>query len=368
MKTPLLAAITLDASGGGVAVVARLAWQVLRDCWGEAARLVELLPPASHVPHASTLRRVRFGVDLLREQLVTDPWIFFAHVALVKALAPVPRARRPPYVVFLHGVEAWRPLRAAELGLLEDAALIVSNSEFTRAATLASNPGLPPIAVCPLALEPSFSASVPAPDALELARSTEPPTVLIVGRLAASERYKGHDQLLEAWPSVRRQVPAARLIVVGEGDDRTRLAEKASALGLGDAVRFTGFVTPAERARWYERAQVFALPSRGEGFGLVYLEAMAYGLPCIGSTEDAAREVIHDGVTGWLVPQDDRADLAARIVHLLGDRDRALRMGAAGRQRVATDFSYRRFRDRLHHLITESLEGRTPGRRARGIA
>jgi phosphatidylinositol alpha-1,6-mannosyltransferase len=367
VKTPLLAAVTLDAVGGGVAGVSRLVWQAFTDRWGSTSRLVELLPPAPPTLHPSALRRIRFGLELFREQLVADPWIFFTHLGLVRALGPVPRARRPPYAVFLHGVEAWRPLGSRERTLLEDAALIVANSEFTRRRVVALNPGLPSIGVCPLALEPSFAASVPDAPALAATRSQQPPTLAMVGRMASSECYKGHDQILEAWPFVRRAVPEGRLVLVGDGDDRPRLEAKAKALGLGGTVVFTGFVTTEERGRWYEQAHAFALPSRGEGFGLVYLEAMAYGLPCLGSSEDAAGEVICDGVTGWLAAQGDHARLVATMIALLSDRERSAAMGQAGRARVASEFSYARFAERIHRLVDHAF-GVTAARLERGIA
>jgi phosphatidylinositol alpha-1,6-mannosyltransferase len=101
--------------------------------------------------------------------------------------------------------------------------------------------------------------------------------------MSADERYKGHDQILDAWPVVRSRIPDARLVIVGDGDDAPRLRAKAASLGLAASVLFTGFVTEAQLAALYQKASVFAMPSREEGFGLVYLEAMARGVPCIGS-------------------------------------------------------------------------------------
>src|SRR5690606_21951926 len=154
--------------------------------------------------------------------------------------------------------------------------------------------------------------------------------VVIVGRMVGSERYKGHDQLLEAWPLVRAACPDARLICVGEGDDVPRLQEKARECGVADAVVFTGFVDDEQKRAIYSRAALLAMPSRREGFGLVYLEAMAAGLPCVASPHDAAAEVVVDGTTGFLVAPDDRDGLASAIVRLLVDEERRRRMGGGG--------------------------------------
>jgi phosphatidylinositol alpha-1,6-mannosyltransferase len=114
------------------------------------------------------------------------------------------------------------------------------------------------------------------------------PMVPTVGRVASSERYKGHDVMLEAWPVVLRRLPDAVYWIVGGGDDRPRLESKARELGIASSVRFTGAVSPEELAVCYHRCSVFAMPARteldareprGEGFGIVYLEAMAHRKP-----------------------------------------------------------------------------------------
>ena len=156
------------------------------------------------------------------------------------------------------------------------------------------------------------------------------PAALIVGRMWSVERGKGHDELLAAWPDVRRKVPDAQLWIVGTGDDVPRLEEAARDLDLGDAVRFLGRVSDAELGALYRRASVFAMPSRQEGFGLVFAEAMWWGLPCIGTTADAAGQVIVAGETGELVPYGDVEALARTLVGLLSDPERASTHGRGG--------------------------------------
>jgi phosphatidylinositol alpha-1,6-mannosyltransferase len=210
-----------------------------------------------------------------------------------------------------------------------------------------ANPAVGAIVACPLGLSAEWSRFAERPPAM----AAPSRTVLIVGRMVASERYKGHDQLLEAWPAVTSRVPDARLVCVGEGDDVGRLQAKAGALGVGAGVTFTGFVDAEIRRAWYDRAAVFAMPSRREGFGLVYLEAMAAGLPCVGSIHDAAPGLIVPGKTGYLVDQGDVRDLAARIVMLLEHEDERRVMGEAGRQRVLAQFTFDAFARRLGTAI-----------------
>jgi phosphatidylinositol alpha-1,6-mannosyltransferase len=143
---------------------------------------------------------------------------------------------------------------------------------------------------------------------------------------------------------VRERVPGAELWIVGSGDDVPRLEREARARGLADAVRFLGRISDRDLGHLYRRAGVFAMPSRQEGFGLVYAEAMWHGLPCIGSTLDAASEVIADGRTGFLVAYDATEPLANAIVAVLSDRELAARMGIAAAADAHRRFGYARFR------------------------
>jgi phosphatidylinositol alpha-1,6-mannosyltransferase len=344
---PALAAITLGARGGGVAVVSRLVWRALQSRWGEAATLVQLLSEAeaSQSLESTTFDRMKFGTRLALEQAMgRSPWILYSHPAVAQVQRFVPPRLRRPYAVFIHGIEVWRPLTIAQHAVLAGAALRLANSEHTASRVRALHPSLGPIAACPLALPDDAH---PGDRETALPVAVGPHAVIIVARLDAAERYKGHDALLDAWPAVRARVADAQLVVVGEGDDGPRLRAKAATLGVADAVLFTGFVDAPVRDALYDRAAVFAMPSRGEGFGLAYLEAMSHGLPCIGSTHDAAGEIVDDAVTGFLVDQADPAALADRIIRLLVDPDLRAAMGARGRARVGREFTESAFSARL---------------------
>jgi glycosyltransferase involved in cell wall biosynthesis len=135
--------------------------------------------------------------------------------------------------------------------------------------------------------------------------------------------------------------------VVGGGDDEPRLRAKARELGIDAAVRFLGRVTDAELADCYRRSAVLAMPSRQEGFGLVYAEAMWHGTPCIGSTADAARVVIRAGETGLLIPYGDVPALTDALCKLLGDPQLQGRFATAARRSAVERFGYERFRKDL---------------------
>jgi phosphatidyl-myo-inositol dimannoside synthase len=352
---PCLAAITLDPKGGGVAVVSRLLWRVFSDRWRDDTRLFTLLDDSSDLESldSSTATRVRFGTALAGGQALGQcQWVFYSHLSVARVQSFVPAPFRRPYGVFLHGIEAWQPLAAAQRKVLQGAALRISNSRFTADRVAEANHDIGPIAVCPLTAEPDALVRRPPIGGRPAIGQN---AVLIVARMLSAERYKGHDALLDAWPIVKAHLPDARLVCVGDGDDAPRLQQKAHELGIDGEVIFTGFVSTEDLHGFYEDAAVFAMPSRGEGFGLVYLEAMAHGLPCIGSVHDAAGEIIDDGVTGHLVNQSDPRELGAALLGLLRNHERRRQMGANGRRRLERDFSYGAFSSRVVGLLEEAL-------------
>jgi phosphatidyl-myo-inositol dimannoside synthase len=173
--------------------------------------------------------------------------------------------------------------------------------------------------------------------------------------MSAVERYKGHDELIACWPGVLERVGGAQLVIAGRGDDVERLRKRAADAGVADRTLFTGFVSDATLRVLMRRAAVFAMPSRGEGFGLVYLQAMEAGLPCIGSTLDAAGDIILDGETGYLVDPADRGALTAALVRLLESPALRASLGSAGRRRYLGAFTYDRFVERFGSIVLSAF-------------
>jgi len=156
----------------------------------------------------------------------------------------------------------------------------------------------------------------------------ERPTFLYVGRL---KRYKGVEIALRALWAARRTRPDLTLEIAGQGDDRPRLEHIARAIGLGDAVRFLGFVHEEEKRRLLRRAWALVFPSPKEGWGIANVEAAACGTPALASDSPGLRESVRDGVTGYLVPHRDADALAARMLEVAGDPGLVARLGAAAR-------------------------------------
>jgi asparagine synthase (glutamine-hydrolysing) len=248
-----------------------------------------------------------------------------------------PRLR---YYLVAHGIEVWRPFTFAERIAIRGAERIFCVSDYTRGELLKYCP-LPPgrAVVLHNALAPSFEVNGGAPLA------SCPPVILVVTRLSYSDRYKGVQHVIEAMPAIRAAIPDARLRIVGRGDDLPRLQTLRHQLGLADAVEFLGFVPDRRLTEELRTCRLFALPSKKEGFGLVFLEAMAHGRPCLGARAGGVPEVITPA-SGLLVDYGDVPAIAAAAVTALQrtwDESAILAR--------AREFSYSPFKERLAKLL-----------------
>jgi phosphatidylinositol alpha-1,6-mannosyltransferase len=270
----------------------------------------------------------------------------------IKLVAPRLRT-----IICAHGVEVWEPLPAMRRLAMRRASVVLAPSKDTANHVAEQHVPRERIRVLPWALDPEFEA-IPAnaqPGKLPHGYP-EGRVILTVGRWLASERYKGMDTLITALPRLLTRWPELQLVAVGDGDDRVWLEELAEKNGVNRHVHFLSGLSFQELAACYEACEMFALPSRGEGFGLVYLEAMAHGKPVIGGAHGGAPEVIEDGVTGYLVPHGDAAQLATSIQTLLSDPALAQKMGGRGRQRVEREFRFSAFAKSLKKILREQCE------------
>jgi phosphatidylinositol alpha-1,6-mannosyltransferase len=172
----------------------------------------------------------------------------------------------------------------------------------------------------------------------------------------ADQDYKGHREMISAWSRVVASIPDARLLIVGAGTGLASLKAAAAQSPAADRIEFRGFVAEADMPELWRSAHVFALPSRNEGFGIVYVEAMRYGLPVIASIHDAGREVNIDGITGYNVDLEHKCDLPEKLFHLLKSPDEARAMGQAGWQRWHDHFRFSAFASRLRGSLSDFVD------------
>ena len=278
-------------------------------------------------------------------------------------LAPVVRAMRfvaPQLrsIVCTHGVEVWEPLTRLRRSALRGANVVLAPSKYTAEHVEAvQRVAGEKIRLLPWGLDPQFEALAPnAAKSAAPANFPEGHVVLTVGRWRADERYKGMDTLIIALPRLLTRWPDLQLALVGDGDDREWLEDLADENGVRLHVHFLSKLSYAELAACYGHCEIFALPSSGEGFGLVYLEAMACGKPVIGGAHGGAPEVIEDGKTGYLVQHGDAVQLATAIETLLADPALGHEMGRRGKQRVENEFRFSVFAKSFRKILRELCE------------
>jgi len=334
-------ALSLDEPGGPpVGVI------VLNDSPASAGRMPGYLRRERLSPlYLANRSKVRFIAACLRHGASADR-IVCGHIHLAGVARLVQRIRPSlRYYIVAHGIDVWRPYTRAERRHLSQAHRVLCVSEYTRRQILRFMPSLDPqrLAIVPNTLDPDFVM----PEAPWGPDAGPGPRILTVARLTRDDTYKGVDTLIEAMPQVRARLPGARLIVVGGGNDEGRIRQLARENGGPGAVDVLGRVDDAALRAEYARCTLFALPSRKEGFGLVFLEAMSFGKPCLGARAGGIPEVVTEDV-GELVEYGHVDHIADACVRLALRRFDPLKIRAH-----LNAFSFDVFRQRLKAALSE---------------
>jgi len=305
------------------------------EVWSLDDETVPAGMPASVRVRCASGRRVRFALFNLTARVNSRTIVVVLHAHLLPVALPLV-ARGAKLVPVLVGVEVWGPLRRLVRIALARAWRVLSISRATRDRFKGAHPEFAnlDVAVC----EPAVPG---APDLASTPLPFPTPYALIVGRMAAAERYKGHDVLIDSWPRVRHAVPGATLVVAGTGDDADRLRRRA-----GEGIVFAGRLSAEQLAAAYRGATFFAMPSTGEGFGLVFLEAMQAGLACL-AAPGAAEEIMQDGVSGVIVNPADATGLVNAAIRLFTDGPWRAGLAAAAGRAVEARFRQQHLTDRL---------------------
>src|SRR6202140_963328 len=337
---PRIALVTsgIGTKHGGIGVVAQLIVSALNDfsdlvVWEHHA----FWPRFARIPAA--VGTALFG------SIKTLDLVVYDHVDLALLHAVIPRLKSVPYAVFLHGIEVWKPLVGRRREALLGANLLLVNSATTETEARGFNPWLPKVEVTWLGVERQNEiADV----------GSNPPVGLIVGRMADSERLKGHDAVMDAWPLIRSMVPDAKLMIVGEGNDKKRLQKRAKTERL-EGIEFFGRISDAERNRMYRSSRLLFYPSKQEGFGLAGVEAASFGLPVLGLAGTVTGELFPSG-TGAVMAKDlSRKSIAESGVPVLRDAQHAAELGRAASARVNAVFLEEHFIDRFRRALAPLL-------------
>ncbi len=267
--------------------------------------------------------------------------VFCGHVNLL----PVARTLSSDAVLLVYGIEAWKPSRnRIRSRLATQIRSVISISEITMRRFLAWTSCDCRQFILPNAIHQDLYRIAPRDPALVARYGLEDKRVLLtVGRVVAAERYKGFDEVIEILGDLPEDVV---YVIAGGGNDLPRLKRRARELGVEHRVVFTGLFPEAEKPALYNLADVYVMPSRGEGFGFVLLEAMACGVPVIASRHDGGREAVRDGELGILVDPNNLAAIRMAIIEQLARAEKKIPEGLAY-------FSFENFKARTHAIVDE---------------
>lgn len=244
--------------------------------------------------------------------------VFCGHLHLAPLARVLASLLGVPLWLQLHGWEAWRVPRRSEQRAAEHASLITAVSRTTRTRFLAvcgADPAC--VRVLPPTVEQCFGRGARSEELAARYGLHGKRVLLTVGRLNPEERYKGHDLVIRALPKMIAAFPDVVYLIVGGGDDKARLEALAREVAVADHVVFVGRVSADELPQLYRLADVFVMPSTQEGFGIVFLEAVASGLRVIGGNADGSADALADGAIGTLIDPADTAALVSAVTAAL---------------------------------------------------
>lgn len=294
-----------------------------------------------------------------------DSLVIVDHVTLALPALPFAYCKMSRLVVFAHGSEADDRMKSTSPTLFRMARRVLTNSHLTLRRLLLRVPEAKAV-VCSLGLSPNMPLRnevqangnqqllLTACDGKE--RMIGDRSLLLVARMDSTELEKGHDALIRALPQIHRRFPTVQLVFPGPGDGREALVNLSHSLNVAHAVFIPGFVSDEMLQHLYQHCFSFVMPSKQEGFGLVYLEAMNYGKACLGCYDDGAEAVIVPGETGVLIHEPSNAsELAAAICYLLEDPARTAAFGYAGFRRLHDNFTATMHQQRVYENVAACL-------------
>jgi phosphatidylinositol alpha-1,6-mannosyltransferase len=345
MTTPRnIVFLLTDAFGGfgGIAKFNRDFIQAIDKC-SEVGRIFAFpriigQPIDDRIPEAVVYdRRAARGKISFLGRILSFAWrgpkpdlIICGHLNLLPAAWILSLLRGCRLCLVIHGIDAWEHRNWLVRAMLRSVVSVVSVSRYSAERFRGwSSVSQDRFFILPNCVD--LSAFIPEPRNLLLAeryRIRDEKVLLTVGRMSSAERYKGFDEVLDALPELITRFPKLKYLIVGDGDDQARLQRKAFSLGISGNVVFAGRISEHEKVAHYCLADAYVMPSYGEGFGIVFLEALACGVPAIGSRVDGSREALLDGELGRLIDPAQREELVKAVTDVLLDGKRGERNSA----------------------------------------
>ncbi|MEO0488036.1 MAG: glycosyltransferase family 4 protein [Cyanobacteria bacterium P01_A01_bin.123] len=298
------------------------------------------------------LGRIRLVMSLVKTLLVRRPQrVLCGHIRLAPLVRLLCRYLAIPYTVLTYGKEVWYPLGPAYRQALQSADEVWTISRYSRDLLCQANQINPSqVKLLPCVVDGAvFTPGQKAVDWVERYGLQDSKVLMTVARLWSGDIYKGVDVTIRALPAIAQKFPNVKYLVVGRGNDQPRLARLAETLNVADRVVFAGFVPTEALVAHYRLADAYIMPSQ-EGFGIVYLEAMACGVPVLSGDDDGSADPLQDGRLGWRVPHRDPDAVATACIEILTGSDRRCN-GTWLRQESLAYFSQAALAKRLGELL-----------------
>ncbi len=268
--------------------------------------------------------RLNFAAKILINLVQKRPErVFCGHINLAPLIQTLCEPLGIPYTILTYGKEVWETLPPKYQIAMSQADSIWTISRYTRDRTCYNNQlNLDKFQIVPCIVnENIFTIGPKSEDLLAKYNLIGAKILMTVARLRSTDIYKGVDVTIQALPQIAKTFPNVKYLVIGRGDDRSRLAELAADLGVAERVIFAGFVPQENLASHYRLADAYVMPSQ-EGFGIVYLEALACGLPILAGDADGSADPLQDGKLGWRVSHRNPEAVAVACLEMLKGEDR----------------------------------------------
>ncbi len=304
------------------------------------------------------VKKIRFIANSMKKGRKAK-LVILSHINLLPAGVLIKKVSPRTRVMLLaHGIEIWDKLNSTRTSMLKTCDKILSVSSFTQ-DVISQTHGLlkERCAVLNNCLDPFLT--LPANTVVESTLRARygftagNKILFTLSRLSAKERYKGYEVVLEAMALLKEKNPEIRYMIAGsyDEDEKLRLDEMIRSLGLEGMVVIPGFLPEEEIPQHFKMADLYVMPSRKEGFGIVFIEAMYYGLPVIAGNEDGSSDALLNGELGKLVNPNSVDDLKTSIEEMLGASERFV----PNREKLLEAFSYESYKEKFGGYINELI-------------
>ncbi|HRO41217.1 MAG TPA: asparagine synthase (glutamine-hydrolyzing) [Flavipsychrobacter sp.] len=365
----LFLCLTTFSQAGGIEKFNRCLLKALHETEEEGSLLTNAMSPYDHLADETYFpqdkykgfqgKRLRFVLYALMNAALKDT-VIVGHLnlapvgCLIKKFFP-----KTKLILITHGIEVWSPLEGQRKKMLEVSDLILSVSNFTK-SKLIDIQGLPEskIKVFPNTIDPFFRVPKVFYVNKEIRReynfSASDPVLFTLSRLSGREKYKGYDLVIQCLPELKKQFPTVRYIIAGKYDneEKARLDNLITSLGLEENVFLTGYLAEKSLLEYYQTADLFIMPSRKEGFGIVFLEALICGLPVIGGNQDGSVDALRNGELGILVNPTSMSEIVDGITEVLIHKENYTdEYRLAMQQKTLQYFGFPAYKKRLQEIL-----------------